>query len=165
MRPLRLMKIALASALGLVVVGALSFATFNAWFYPPHGIADLGKEQNFAAWEQAAKDFCASSGLTYQGADLYKFRTVGTGPEAYAWGTAKCLTSDGRDRLAWIYLDWSTKRRKWMRNTLTVLADDDDEVYYSPTYPKQFGRAWTALSKIMSENARRAREYRQSSSR
>ncbi|GAB6037065.1 hypothetical protein JCM15519_16240 [Fundidesulfovibrio butyratiphilus] len=165
MRPLRLVKIAFTAALCLAVVGALTFAAFNAWFYPPHGIENLRKDQDFTAWERAAKDFCSSSGLTYQGVDLYKFRKVDTGPEAYAWGTAKCLTPDGHERLAWIYLYWSTKRHLWMRNTLTVLADDDDEVYYSPTAPRQFDRARIALSKIMAENARRVREYRQAGSR
>lgn len=148
--------IALAAVLALAIGG---FAFFNAWVYPPHGLEDLRKEDYRTAWERAAKGFCASSGLAYLGDTFIKHRTVQTGDEAYAWGTALCRTADGRDRLAWIYLEWSTKRKLWMRSYTLVLADDDDEVYFTPSFPKQLGRAGTALSKIMAENARHVREY------
>jgi len=154
--------------LALAVLAALaigSFAVFNGYFYPAMGMDGLAKEQYQEAWERAAKGFCASSGLTYQGfapePGMLKYRTVEAGSEAYVWGAARCLTRDGRQRLAWIYLEWSSKRKLWLRNYSLVLADDDDEILYTPVFPRQLIRATTALSKIMRENARHVREARQ----
>lgn len=147
---------------GIAVVLALAvggFAFFNGYVYPPHGLESFSRDQYAEAWEKAAKGFCASSELTFERPDFVKYRAVEHGREAYAWGVARCRTRDGRERLAWIYLEWSTKRDLWTRNYSLVLADDDDEVYYTPAFPGQWGRASTALSKIMKENARHVREY------
>ena len=151
-------KILLALA-ALLALAIGSFAFFNAWVYPPMGLETLPKEDYRTAWERAARGFCASSGLSFERENFVKYRTVETGDEAYCWGTALCRTADGRERLAWIYLEWSAKRRLWTRSYTLVLADDDDEVYFTPSFPKQLGRAGTALSKIMGENARHVREY------
>ncbi|GFK95740.1 hypothetical protein NNJEOMEG_03608 [Fundidesulfovibrio magnetotacticus] len=148
--------IALGCLLAVCIAG---FALFNAWFYPPHGLERLAREQSAEAWDIAARGFCASSGLTFERVDFIKQRAPSTGGEAYVWGVARCRTADGRQRLAWIYLEWSTKRDLWMRGYTTVLADSDDEIYYTPTFPGQYGRAATALGKIMRENARHVREY------
>ncbi len=151
----------LAVLLALAIGG---FALFNGYFYPALGMQGLTKQQHQEAIERAAKGFCASAGLTYQGfapePGMVKYRAVESGSEAYTWGAARCLTQDGRQRLVWIYLDWSSKRGLWLRNTSLVLADDDDEILYSPTFPGQLVRAATALSKIMRENARHVREAR-----
>jgi len=136
-----------------------SFAFFNGYIYPPHGLKQFAKQDYDKAWEKAARGFCSSSGLTYVRPDFIKYRPVEAGDEAYAWGVARCTTPQGGERLAWIYLEWSTKRHLWTRNYSLVLADDDDEVYYTPTFPAQYGRASTALSKIFKENARHVREY------
>lgn len=153
------MKKLLLALLAVLVLAIGGFAFFNAWLYPPMGLETLSKEDYRAAWERAAKGFCASSGLSFVSESFIKYRPVDSGDEAYAWGTALCRTADGRDRLAWIYLEWSTKRKLWTRSYTLVLADDDDEVYFTPMFPKQLGRASTALSKIMGENARHVREY------
>lgn len=153
---MRKLLLALAAALALAIG---SFAFFNGYVYPPHGLERLSKQDYEQAWEIAAKGFCSSSGLAYVRPDFVKYRAVEAGDEAYAWGVARCETPEGRERLAWIYLEWSTKRRLWTRNYSLVLADDDDEVYYTPTFPGQYGRAATALSKIFKENARHVREY------
>ena len=159
------MKKALLALAVLLALALGGFALFNGYFYPPLGLDGLGKEQYQEAWERAAKGFCASAGLSYQGfapePGMLKYRTVDSGSEAYAWGTARCLTPDGRRRLAWIYLEWSSKRGLWLRNNSLVLADDDDEILYTPTFPGQLVRAGTALAKIMRENARHIREARQ----
>ncbi len=151
-------KIALGipALLLLLVIGGFVF--FNAWIYPPLGIESCSRQDYAQAWDRVARGFCDSSGLRYEGVDFLKFREVAGGP-AYAWGTARCATPQGGQRLAWIYLEWSTKRKMWMRGYTLVLADDDDEVYYTPTFPKQAGRAATALSKLYRENARHVREY------
>ena len=137
-----------------------TYAAFNSWFYAPHGLEELGKAQGFEAWQIAAKDFCASTNMTYQDVELYKFRAAQTGPDACIWGVARCTTPDGQTRKAWINLEWSTKREMWMRNNLTILADGDDEIFYSRTTPKQLERAATALRKIFLENSRRVREFK-----
>lgn len=151
-------KAALALA-GLLLLLVAAFALFNAYVYPPHGLKHLAREQYDQAWNLAARDFCASSDLTFERADFVKHRAVSAGSEAYVWGVARCRTPEGRERLAWIYLEWSTKRDLWTRSYTTVLADADDEIYYTPSFPGQWGRAATALSKIMKENARHVREY------
>lgn len=151
-KPLLTLLAALALAIG-------GFAFFNGFVYPPSGLAEYPMDQYAKAWETAAKGFCVSSGLSYQRPDFVKFRKPDTGSEAYAWGVARCLTIDGRERLAWIYLEWSAKRHLWTRSYTLVLADDDDEIYYTPSFPGQFARAWIALAKIMKENARHVREY------
>ena len=153
------MKRVLAVLALLLALAGGGFAFFNGFVYPPHGLESFSKDQYEAAWEKAAKGFCATSELTYVRPDFVKYRKVENGKEAYAWGVALCHTRDGRERLAWIYLEWSTKRDLWTRNYSIVLADDDDEVYYSPTFPGQWGRASIALSKVMKENARHVREY------
>ena len=153
------MKKLILAFLAVLALAIGSFAFFNAWVYPPLGLEDLGKDQYRTAWERAAKGFCASSGLEFQGDTFIKYRPVESGDEAYCWGAALCRTADGRERLAWIYLEWSTKRKLWTRSYTLVLADDDDEAYFTPAFPKQLGRAATALSKIMGENARHVREY------
>lgn len=148
--------------LAILTVSALAvgaFAFWNGYVYPPYGLHEYSKDQFAPAWETAAKGFCASSGLAFVRQDFITFRKPDSGDEAYVWGVARALTPDGRERLAWIYLEWSTKRRLWTRSYTLVLADDDDEVYYTPTYPGQFQRALIALSKIMKENARHVREY------
>jgi len=144
---------------GLTALLLVSFALFNAFVYPPHGLKHLPKDQYAQAWDIAARGFCASSGLAFERADFVKHRAVSAGAEAYVWGVARCRTPEGRARLAWIYLEWSTKRDLWTRSYTTVLADGDDEIYYTPSYPGQWGRASTALSKIMKENVRHVREY------
>lgn len=148
--------LALLAVLGLAI-GA--FAFFNGYVYPPSGLKHLSKAQYAQAWEIAARGFCASSDLAYVRPDFLKHRVVEAGDEAYSWGVARCLTQEGRERLVWIYMEWSTKRRVWTRNYSLVLADDDDEVYFTPAFPGQIRRASTALSKIMKENARHVREY------
>lgn len=148
--------IAVLAALGLAIG---SFAFFNGYIYPPAGLEHLSKDQYAQAWEIAAKGFCASSDLSYVRPDFLKHRVVEAGDEAYSWGVVRCLNREGRERLVWIYMEWSTKRHLWTRNHSLVLADDDDEVYYTPTFPGQYRRAATALSKIMKENARHVREY------
>ena len=152
-------KTILFSALALLVLAIGGFAFFNGFIYPPSGLHGFSQEHYAKAWEATSKGFCASSDLTYSRPDFIKFRKPDDGSEAYVWGVARCHTRDGRERLAWIYLEWSTKRLVWTRSYTLVLADDDDEVYYTPAFPGQFRRAWTALSKIMQENARHVREY------
>lgn len=153
------MKKLLVALLAVIALAIGSFAFFNGYVYPPFGLEKFSKEDYEKAWEAAAKGFCASSDLTYERPGFVKYRAVTRGNEAYAWGVALCRTRQGDERLAWIYLEWSTKRDLWTRSYTTVLADDDDEVYYTPTFPGQLRRASTALSKIMKENARHAREY------
>lgn len=159
------MKRALLSLLAVLVLAIGGFAVFNGYFYPPMGLHGLTPDQYEKAWDIAAKGFCSSSDLTFEKADFIKFRKPETGAEAYVWGVARCLTKDGRERLAWIYLEWSYKRRLWTRSYTLVLADFDDEVYYTPAFPGQVRRATTALSKIMQENARHVREWMDDSSR
>lgn len=158
------MKKALLALAILVTLCIGAFAIFNGYFYPALGMKGLAKEQYQEAWVHAAKGFCATTGLVYQGyapaPGMLKYRPVGSGSEAYVWGTAKCLTPDGRQRLVWVYLEWSSKRSLWLRNSSLILADDDDEILYTPTFPGQLVRAATALSKIMQENARHVREAR-----
>jgi len=149
----------LCPALAVLALAVGGFAFFNGFIYPPSSLREFPQDQFAKAWETAAKGFCASSNLTYARPDFIKFRKPDAGSEAYVWGVARCHTMDGRERLAWIYLEWSTKRLVWTRSYTLVLADDDDEVYYTPAFPGQFRRAWTALSKIMKENARHVREY------
>ncbi len=153
------MKKLLLALLAVIALAIGSFAFFNGYVYPPFGLTQYSKQDYEKAWETAAKGFCASSGLTYVRPGFVKYRAVTEGAEAYVWGVALCRTARGGERLAWIYLDWSTKRDLWTRNYSTVLADDDDEVYYTPTFPGQLRRASIALSKIMKENARHVREY------
>lgn len=153
------MKKLLLALVGLLGLAVGSFAFFNGYVYPPFGLESYSREQFGPAWEKAARGFCLSSDLVYEGADFVKYRPVSAGSEAYAWGVARCRTPDGRQRLAWIYIEWSTKRHLWTRNYSLILADDDDEVYYTPTFPGQYRRASTALSKIFKENARHVREY------
>jgi hypothetical protein len=153
------MKKILAACSIALALAVCSFAFWNGYVYPPHGLHEYSKDQYTQAWEIAARDFCASSGLTFVHPDFITFRKPETSDEAYVWGVARSLTRDGRDRLAWIYLEWSTKRHIWTRSYSLVLADGDDEVFYTPTYPGQFQRALIALRKIMKENARHVREY------
>lgn len=158
------MKRVLIVLAALVALSVGSFAVFNGYFYPALGMEGLAKEQYRQAWEGAAKGFCASADLVYQGFSpepgMLKYRAVESGSEAYVWGTARCLTPDGRSRLVWIYLEWSSKRKLWLRNNSLILADDDDEILYTPVFPGQLTRATTALSKMMRENARHVREAR-----
>ena len=154
------MKKYVVALLAAVLVCLGSFALFMAYIYPPAGLKQYSKEQFQPAWEAAAKGFCASSGLEFLGTDFIKHRAVSSNDEAYAWGVARVSTPGNRVRLAWIYIEWSVKRKLWQRNVSIVLADDDDEVYFTPTFPSQARRAATALGKAMRENLRSIREYR-----
>lgn len=149
----------LFGALAILALAIGGFAFFNGFIYPPSGLHQFTQEDYAKAWEAVSKGYCSSTDLTYSRPDFIKFRKPDAGSEAYVWGVARCHTQDGRERLAWIYLEWSTKRHVWTRSYTLVLADDDDEVYYTPAFPGQFRRAWTALSKIMKENARHVREF------
>jgi hypothetical protein len=153
------MKKLVAALLVLLALAIGSFAFWNGFVYPPFRLHGLSVDQYQAAWETAARGFCTSSDLTFERPDFVKFRKPDTGDEAYVWGVARCLTQDGRERLAWIYLEWSYKRKVWTRSYTLVLADDDDEVYYTPSWPGQYDRARIALGKLMAENARHVREY------
>jgi len=151
-------KLAL-SLLVLIGLATCSFAFWNGYSYPPLGLHGLSQDQYQTAWEIAARGFCQSSDLGYVRPDFIKFRKPDPGSEAYAWGVARCTTEEGRERLAWIYLEWSAKRSVWTRSYTLVLADGDDEVFYTPSYPGQYDRARIALAKLMKENARHVREY------
>lgn len=153
------MKKLLSALLVLLALAVGSFAFWNGFVYPPFKLHGLSVDQYQAAWEIAARGFCQSSDLTYERPDFVKFRKPDTGSEAYTWGVARAITANGRERLAWIYLEWSAKRSVWTRSYTLVLADDDDEVYYTPAFPGQYDRARIALGKIMKENARHVREY------
>lgn len=150
-------RVLTALAVGLALAVA-AFAVFNGYFYPAMGMRGFAKEQYPQAWEHVARGFCSSSSLEYERTAMLKYHEVRSGSEAYCWGVASCRTPQGGERRAWIYLEWSSRRGLWLRNNLLVLADDDDEIYYSPTFPGQFVRAWTAIRKLMRENARHVRE-------
>jgi hypothetical protein len=154
----RAVLLSLAACLATLI---LAFVVFNAYFYPAHELRTYTQDQYIPAWNTAAKGFCRSAGLAYLGADTMKFRKVSTGPEAFVWGVARARTAQGQERLVWVYLEWSTKRHIWLRNNSLVLADDDDEIYYSRQFPGQFRRAATALAKAFKENARHVREVAQ----
>ena len=154
------MKKLLLSLLAVLALAAGSLAFFIGYVAPPAGLAHYPKEQFRPAWDTAAKGFCASSGLRYLDTDFVKYRAVSSNDEAYAWGVIRTATPDNRIRLAWIYIEWSVKRKLWQRGMSIVLADDDDEVYFTPTFPSQARRAITTLGKALKETARNIREYR-----
>jgi len=149
--------LALLAAVSLAVCG---FVVWNGSIYAPLGLGGFAKNEYQAAWETVAKGFCASSGFTCEWPTPVTFRPMEFSDGAQVWGVAKARTKDNHERLAWISLEWSSGAKRWRRAELWVLADDDDEIYFTSTFPSQASRAVISLSRLTQEAARRIREYR-----
>jgi len=153
------MKKILLSLLAALVIAIAGFALWNNYVYTPLGLRGYAKSDYQAAWETAAKGFCASSDLTYERSEAVTFRPFETFDGAYVWGVARAKTTDNRERLVWICLEWFSDYKVWRRSDVFVMADDNDEIFFTTTFPRQSVRAFLALSDIMRENVRRVREY------
>jgi len=147
--------------LATLALAAGGFAVWNGSVYPSLGLSGFAKNDYQAAWETAAKGFCASSRLACEGPlPAATFRPMEFSDGAQVWGVARARTYDNRERLAWISLAWSSGAKRWRRAELLVLAGDSDEMYFTPTFPSQTSRAALSLSRLMREAARRVQEYR-----
>ena len=154
------MKKILLSFFAVLVLALAGFAAWNAYVYAPLGLRGYAKNDYQAAWEIAAKGFCASSKFIYEGPRSVTFRPFATFDGAYVWGVARARTADNRERLVWVCLEWFSDRRLWIRSDLMEMAGDGNEIYFTATFPRQSARAFLALSDIVQENIRRVKEYR-----
>ncbi|QLA17854.1 hypothetical protein [Desulfolutivibrio sulfoxidireducens] len=141
-----------------VVAGLLLW--FGAWYFPAWRLEGFSKNQYLQAAELAARGLAHAEGLTFMDFDFLKYREVTRGSEAYVWGAARCRAPDGGTELAWIYLEWSAKRKQWLRNYSLLLATPDDEIFYTRTHPGQARRARLAIDKLLHQLARNVREVR-----
>lgn len=153
------MKKILLSLFAALVIFLAAFALWNYSVYAPLGLRGYSKNDYQPAWETAAKGFCASSGLRYERPEFVTFRPFETFNGAYVWGVARAKTEDNRERLVWICLEWFSDHKVWRRSDVSMMADDNDEIYFTTTFPRQSVRAFYALSDIVQENIRRVREY------
>ncbi|MHC1790746.1 hypothetical protein [Solidesulfovibrio sp.] len=147
--------------LAVVLAGLGGLIWFGAWHYPALGLAGIPKDGYRQAMDIAARGMTASDGLVFEDFDFLKYREVERGGEAYAWGAARCKTVDGATTFYWVYLEWSKKRRQWLRNYSLELAAPDDEIYFTRQHPGQFGRAALAAGKLLGQLGSRLREARQ----
>lgn len=150
----------LYALLAMLVLGVGALIWFGAWYYPAMGLAGIPKDGYRQAMDVAVRGMTASEGLTFLDWDFMKFRQVERGGEAYAWGAARCRSGDGSTAYFWVYLEWSKKRRQWLRNFSEQLAAPGDEIYFTRTFPGQFARARLALEKILGQLAAHVREAR-----
>lgn len=133
----------------------------NGYRYPAHGLAGVPKDRPQEALARATDLYARSSGLTLSPPADPVVRVTPHGGDTYAYGVAKGARADGSPAHVWLYLEWSRPRNQWLKNNSLVLADDDDELYYSTTWPGQGRRAAVALRKIYREQiARHLRELR-----
>lgn len=135
-----------------VLLGVGFMIWFGAWRYPGYGLSGISKADYARAMTVAARGMAISEGLTFEDFDFMKFREVERGSEAYAWGAARCRAVGGGTEYLWVYLDWSEKRGQWLRNYSLVLADPEDEIYYTRLRPGQRDRAAMALKRIWRMN-------------
>ncbi len=138
--------------LAAVLAGVGFMIWFGAWRYPGYGLSGIPKPEYARAMTVAAQGMAVSEGLAFEDFDFMKFREVERGSEAYAWGAARCRAKDGGTEFLWVYLDWSEKRGQWLRNYSLVLADPEDEIYYTRLRPGQRDRAVMAVKRIWRMN-------------
>jgi hypothetical protein len=122
----------------------------------PSGIL---QDQYREAAAYAARGLAHAEGLSFEDFDFLKYREVTRAP-SHVWGAARCRAADGGTELAWIYLEWSSKRRQWLRNYSLLLATPDDEIFYTRGHPGQVDRAKLAIGKLLHQLARNVREVR-----
>lgn len=156
----RLLRRAVIGIACLAAVTAGLLLWFGAWYFPAWRLEGFSKAQYREAAELAARGLAHAEGLSFEDFDFLKYREVTRGSEAYVWGVAKCRAADGGTELAWIYLEWSTKRGQWLRNYSLLLATPDDEIYYTRTHPGQVDRARLAIGKLLHQLARNIHEVR-----
>ncbi len=153
-------RVSLWGGLGLLVLAVAALLWFGVWHYPALGLAGIPKDDPGRAMDLAVRGMTAADGLAFEDWDFRKFRAVARGGEAYAWGAARCRAADGSTAFYWVYLEWSKKRGQWLRNYSLELAAPDDELYFTRTFPGQFGRAGLALGKLLGQLASHVREAR-----
>jgi hypothetical protein len=145
---------------GLAVAVAGLLVWFGAWYFPAWRLQGFSRDQYREAAAYAARGLAHAEGLSFEDFDFLKYREVTRGSEAYVWGAARCRAADGGTELAWIYLEWSSKRRQWLRNYSLLLATPDDEIFYTRGHPGQVDRAKLAIGKLLHQLARNVREVR-----
>ncbi len=145
-------KIVAAAVLVPLLAGAGFMIWFGAWRYPAFELAGLPKTGYAEAMDIAGRGMAQSEGLAFEGFDFMKYRQVERGSEAFVWGAAKCRDASGGQHVLWVYLEWSGKRGQWLRNYSLVMADPEDEIFYTRDNPGQWDRIVMAVKRIWKMN-------------
>jgi len=145
-------KIVAAAILVPLLCGIGFMIWFGAWRYPSYDLGGIPEKDYAKAMDIAARGMAASEGLAFGDFDFMKYREVERGSEAYVWGTAICKDDAGAARVLWVYLEWSSKYGQWLRNYSLVMADPEDEIFYTRDNPGQWERLVMAVKRIWKMN-------------
>ena len=131
----------------VVLVGVMVW--FIVAYYPAMGLAGVAQDDYRQVLTRAIQGRVRVEGRTFVSYDSMKYRTLGAGQAAYAWGVARCRAEDGATVLYWVTMRWDAKRGQWLRGSLQELVPAGDELYFDRHIPGQVRRACLVLREIL----------------